>query len=205
MAKRHDWDMNEHVARILVFGGGIAAAIFFAWLAAGRKVVAQASADLPQTFVASRFAAMLILLFSLVGALSFSCASVAILFFQSEAWTRENWAFSLATGGFMILMAPLLWLGVRIFGTLVIWPDRLTLDHAGISGRIRGKPRRWSWDQIAGVRITSGRADMVSLGSQRAGPGSGTFSGASALGQENGCAHHTARQHVEADGATDQR
>lgn len=155
--------MNEHVTRIVVFGGGIAAAGFFAWLIADRKVVARASADLPQTFVASRFAALLFLLLSFVCAVCFSCASVAILFFQSEAWTRENWVFSLATGGSMILMAPLLWLGVKMFGTFVIWPDHLTLDQDGISGRIRGTPRHWSWDQIAGVRITSGRSNMVSL------------------------------------------
>jgi hypothetical protein len=106
---------------------------------------------------------MLVLLFSFVCAICFSFAGVAILFFQSEAWTRENWAFSLATGGVMILMAPLFWLGVKMFGTLVIWPDHLTLDQDGISGRIGGKPRHWSWDQIAGVRISSGRAAMVSL------------------------------------------
>lgn len=145
--------MHNHVtAHDLAFiGTAIAGLLFLSWFFGGRKITAQPSSALPQTFVASRIVPAVYSIFA-IGGVGICLMMATTLVFAPADDIGPLW-FHVLVWSFALLFGAASAFGVKLFVGWTIWPDRLCLAEDGIFARLRGREQRWSWDMITDARV----------------------------------------------------
>lgn len=133
-----------------------------AWLCVGRRVAPPPEQAGRTTFTSSWFIPLFFAGFSLCMSLTPLLVGVSFLFFETDEGIGGHW-IRLCVGTFLLLWGFLWCFGVKLFGTQALWPNRLTVDSKGVRGRVDGRDRQWSWDEIADVDIFGLKPDTADV------------------------------------------